>query len=504
MRFAAILICLCFSSVLLAQPSSPPLSGGSNGPPLVEGFWLGTLHAPSQTLRIQLTVTSKDGKLACSLDSLDQESFGLLCSNILYSDRKFSFDIPLVNGHWKGSLSEDAKKLNGNWNQGGEAPLDFVRQDKLQPLLLPPVVQYDPALPPVNAADMEAVLRRDLQQALKEGDLAPATSAGVAIGVYCKGVRRVFAYGAAKPDSIFEIGSITKTFTGLIMAQMVQQGQVRSDEPIRELLPIGTVAKPEGTEITLVDLVTHHSGLPRMPDNFKPADPTNPYADYAVPDLYAYVAQHGVLKPANAGFLYSNVGVGLLGQALANRAGTSYMNLLRQEVTDPLGMSETAISLSERQKRHLLAGHLANHQPAHAWDLNALAGAGGVRSTAGDMLKYLEAQLHPEKIHSLPSPNARTLPAAIIASHELQGDAGPQSKIAFAWMFNPKFAYWHNGATGGYSSIAFFNPDEDFAAIVLLNTAVTARRNFGDMLAEHIGERFMGRPAISLGPVDDR
>jgi serine-type D-Ala-D-Ala carboxypeptidase/endopeptidase len=501
LRFAAFLISLMFSNVIFAQPSSTVASDAS---PSVEGFWLGTLHAPSVTLRIQLTITSEDGQLACSLDSLDQDSFGLPCSNILYSDKKFSFDIPVVKGHWNGRISDDAKKLTGNWDQGGEAPLDFERQEKLQPPLAPPVVHYDQAMAPVNAADMESVLRRDLEQALKEGDLAPATSAGVAIGVFRKGVRRVFAYGAAKPDSIFEIGSITKTFTGLILAQLVQQGQVRLDEPIRELLPIGTVAKPEGPEITLLDLVTQHSGLPRMPDNFNPADPTNPYADYAVPDLYTYVAQHGVKKPADAGFLYSNVGVGLLGQALANRAGLTYAKLLRKEVTDPLGMNDTSISLSESQERRFIPGHLSNHQPAHAWDLNAFAGAGGVRSTAGDMLKYLEAQLHPENIKLSNSPNARALPAAIVQSHKPRADAGPGSKIAFAWMFNSKFAYWHNGATGGYSSIAFFNPDEDFAAIVLLNTAISKRRTFEEMLAEHITERFMGRPATSLGPVDER
>src|SRR5208282_4527393 len=94
------------------------------------------------------------------------------------------------------------------------------------------------------------------------------------------GVTRIFSYGTAKPDSIFEVGSITKTFTGLILSQMVEQGKVKFDEPVRELLPAGTVAKPATDEVTLVDLATQHSGLPRMPDNFAPANPNNPYADY--------------------------------------------------------------------------------------------------------------------------------------------------------------------------------------------------------------------------------
>lgn len=105
------------------------------------------------------------------------------------------------------------------------------------------------------------------------------------------GVRRVFAYGTARPDSAFEIGSITKTFTGLILAQMIEHGKVQLDAPVRELLPAGTVAKPQGREITLLDLVTHHSGLPRMPDNVHPADPNDPYADYLATDLYAFIAK---------------------------------------------------------------------------------------------------------------------------------------------------------------------------------------------------------------------
>jgi serine-type D-Ala-D-Ala carboxypeptidase/endopeptidase len=136
--------------------------------------------------------------------------------------------------------------------------------------------------------------------------------------------------------------------------------------------------------------------------------------------------------------------------------------------------------------------------------MNGLAGAGGIRSTAADMLTYLETQLHPEKTSLSDFPDARTLPAAILQSHKLQSEVAPDARIAFAWMFDSQFSYWHNGATGGYSSIAFFNPDEDLAAVVLLNTAISKRRTFEKVLAEHITERFMGKPAISLSPVDER
>jgi CubicO group peptidase (beta-lactamase class C family) len=464
----------------------------------IEGFWLGTLHAPAVSLRIQLTVKAEQGRLTCSLDSLDQGAFGLPCSNVVQAPDNFSFDIPVVNGHWTGRLSEDSTILAGTWTQGGELPLDFARQDKPQPPPAPPAVHFDPAMAPVGAADMQSVLKRDVQRALATGELAPATSAGVAIGVVHGGIRRVFAFGAAKPDSIFEIGSITKTFTGLILAQMVQQGRVRLEQPVRELLPFGVPAADPGSAITLLDLVTQHSGLPRMPDNFEPADPANPYADYGDARLQSFVVQHGLSRPADSGFLYSNLGFALLGRALANSSATSYEELLRREVTGPLGMNDTSIELSKEQRGRFIPGHLPNHQPAHAWDLNAFVGAGGIRSTAYDMLRYLEAQLHPESLAAARSPYGRTLGAALIESHRLRADVRPGSRIAFAWMHDANFEYWHNGATGGYSSMAFFDPASDIAAVVLLNTTIGNRRGFAEVLAEHIAQRFKGQPAVAL------
>jgi CubicO group peptidase (beta-lactamase class C family) len=118
-------------------------------------------------------------------------------------------------------------------------PLNLSRQFVAIAAAPVPVPNYDPALAPVTAADLQSVLDRDLAEALKSGELAPGTGAGVSIAVVEHGVRRVFSYGAAKQDSIFEIGSITKTFTGLVLSQMVEQGKVKFDEPVRELLPPG-------------------------------------------------------------------------------------------------------------------------------------------------------------------------------------------------------------------------------------------------------------------------
>ena len=349
-----------------------------------------------------------------------------------------------------------------------------------------PPPKYDPAMAPLSAGQLQPVLDRDLIPARSgTGALASEPHAGIAVGVLKHGDRRVFVYGSAAPDSIFEIGSITKTFTGLLLARMVEQGKVRLDEPVRELLPAETVLKTPGAEITLLDLATHHSGLPFFPDNLNPGT----LANYRAADLYGYIGKHGLAKPANAHFLYSNLGFGLLGQALVNRGGMSYPDLLETEITGRLGMADTVLKLSSEQTGRVIQGY-NGHWQAPPLKLDALAGAGAIRSTAGDMLTYLDAQLHPGKFPGLSS--------ALRESHELRADATSGARVALAWIYDPRTeTYWHNGATLGYNSYAFFCPKDDYAAVVLVNTAPIPV-GFAGQLGTHIHQRLAGQPAISL------
>ena len=465
----------------------------SEKPSVVDGIWLGTVQAGGRTLRGQIKVKSdRSGHEFCTFDSLDQGALELECASVTLSGSDFSFEVPKVGGRWSGKLSTDNQSLTGSWTQGGTFALNFSRQTAAA---APPSGGTDPAMPPVKAADLESVLDRDLAVArtpiFRPGPLSEGTGGGIAIGVVQHGVRRVFAFGAVQPDSIFEIGSISKTFTALMLARMVAQGEVKFDEPVRELLPDGTAPKAAGAEITLLDLATQHSGLPRMPDNFHPADPRNPYADYRPADLYRFLASHGVARPAAPEFLYSNLGFGLLGQALANRAGKSYAALLQQEIAGPLGLKDTVVSLSPEQQARFIQGHDAKHGPAHAWDLDALAGAGAVRSTAADMLTYLEAQLHPDKFPALA--------AAIAQTHVLRADSMPGMRIGLAWLYVEKGGfYWHNGGTGGFSSYTFFDPKNDCAGVVLFNTTLSGGGSFADVLGAHVRQRLIGEAAVSL------
>jgi len=357
-----------------------------------------------------------------------------------------------------------------------------------------PALVFDPALPPVHAADFPAVLNRDIAPMLRRLDLAAADGgAGIVIGISDRGERRILAYGAAKPDSLFEIGSITKTFTGLLLAKMALRKQLDLRDPVRDLLPIGIAAPVAGFEITLLDLATHHSGLPRMPDNGGSDYQRETYTNYTNSDLYDYLKRHELKKPADPQYLYSNLGFAVLGAALANRAQTSYAQLLETEIIGPLGMKDTAISLSSGLRSRLMQGYDRERRPTPAWDLSgAYASAGGLHSTAADMLTYLEAQLHPER-----SP----MGAALVESQRLRASIAGNVSVALAWNYDPDTGvYSHNGGTGGFTSDACFNPRRDFAAVVLMNAAPLTVP-FVPILGAHVRQRLSGEPALSLTPV---
>jgi len=167
-----------------------------------------------------------------------------------------------------------------------------------------------------------------------------------------------------------------------------------------------------------------------------------------------------------------------------------------------LGLKDTAITLSPEQQLRFIVGHDQFHLPAKAWDSDALAGAIALRSTAGDMLTYLEAHLHPESLNPVAgSSGAATLSAALRQSLQPQAETAPGMQIALGWLYQTETGnYWHNGATAAYSAYAFFNPKGDYAAVVLLNASPGYRGSFVELLGRHISQRLAGKPAISLAP----
>jgi CubicO group peptidase (beta-lactamase class C family) len=359
-----------------------------------------------------------------------------------------------------------------------------------------------PARPPIALTDLGDALDAEFASVVKDGLLKDSTGCGVAIGVLDHGKRRVFSYGAARADSIFEIGSITKTFTGLALAQLAAQGKVRLDEPVRPILFPDIAAAPAGTEITFLDLATHRSGLPSVPDNFDPKDPSNPFADYDHVALHEFLVSHGTARPAGAKYLYSSFGIGLLGYALAQRAGVSYAQLVETEITGPLHMNDTVFALSPEQKQRLIQGHGAALDPIDAGigESGIFAGAVGAKSTAEDLLTYLDANLHPERYAAKAAPGSpgTTMPAAFALDHQLRGAVEQNTEVALVWLFDLRSGrFEHGGTTPGYTAHVEFAPEQDRAIVVLYNRMdeQPGQERFVDRVAENINELMSGRPA---------
>jgi CubicO group peptidase (beta-lactamase class C family) len=176
---------------------------------------------------------------------------------------------------------------------------------------------------------------------------------------------------------VFEIGSITKVFTTLVLADMARRGEVALDDPVAQYLPADVIMpKRGGRRIALIDLATHTSGLPRRPGDIAPADWANPYADYSIVQLYAFLGRYRLRRDIGAAHLYSNLGMGLLGHALALRAGGDFETLVRKRITAPLGMVDTAMALTPGMRTRLAKGHDAERRPVANWDFDALAGPG--------------------------------------------------------------------------------------------------------------------------------
>lgn len=298
---------------------------------------------------------------------------------------------------------------------------------------------------------------------------------GIVVGLIDANGRRIVGYGqtaigsgqAVTGDTLFEIGSMTKVFTALVLADMVEKGEVALTDPVAKLLP-SRVKMPArgGKVITLEDLATHTSGLPRLPSNLAPKDPNNPYADYTPVDLYAFLSGYELTRDIGSHYEYSNLGGGLLGHALAMRAEMPYETLVRSRILEPLGMKSTSVRLSEAATGRLARGHDAHLQPAANWEFSALAGAGALRSTANDLLTFLSAAIGLTKT---PLSNAM----AAMTSVRRKTDS-PNVEIALGWHISKidgREIVWHNGGTGGYRSYMGYDTGRRFGVVVLSNAS---------------------------------
>lgn len=326
----------------------------------------------------------------------------------------------------------------------------------------------------INCSTPTHVLPEDVTQNI-EKRIKYGLNGAIAIGIIDQDGIRYYNFGSrdstgaeVNEHSIFEIGSISKTFTATLLADQDLNGNLNSDDLVNEILPdrvkISVLGKQQ---ITLGHLSDHTSGLPRMPSNFNPANPNNPFADYSVAQMYEFVTSYKPIREVGAEFEYSNLAVGLLGHVLSLQAGKTYEDLLGEVITVPLGMSETKITFDEKMKNNLAEGRNEFGRIAENWDFSTLTGAGAIKSSTSDMIKYISAQLEFTET---------SLSKAFELTHRKRHDKYPVKEgdnpiaLGLGWIITTKSdgdIYWHNGGTGGYRTYTGFNKSMRKGVVVL-------------------------------------
>ena len=464
---------LALAAVTIAAPAAAQEAAGD---------WAGVLQV-SESVRLPVVVHVKRddaGVLTGTLDSPSQGAVGLPLAEIAAAEGRLAFKVPAVGGEYAGTWDAGSKSWKGEWSQGaGSLPLELAAPPPPPPL-------------PANWAPPAS----DRIEALIAERIAPRAGQGLVVGVLEPGGRRVVAGGPAggEPfdgDTLFEIGSISKVFTALLLADMANKGEVSLDDPAEKYLPEGaTMPSRNGRKITLADLSTHTSSLPRLPDNMPFGDPDDPYADYTEALLLEFLAGYELPRDIGERADYSNLGVGLLGYLLARAAGSDYETLLRDRITGPLGMVDTAITLSADQQARFAPAFDIFMRPAKPWRLSVLAGAGAIRSTANDMLKFAAAALDPD------SPIG---PAMRTALSVRRPSGNPRVEQALGWqVVHPepgREVVQHGGGTGGFRTHLALEPSSGRAVVALANSA--AEPSAMD-LATHV---LIGSPVAPTPPV---
>jgi CubicO group peptidase (beta-lactamase class C family) len=324
---------------------------------------------------------------------------------------------------------------------------------------------------PRSAFPSDAVIQR-----LLEEQVAEKRCVGLALVTYQHGSMRTYTAGRTgrsglrlSEDTLFEIGSITKTLTASLLADMVRRGEVKLDDPVDLHLP-ETVRVPQyaGRKIRLVDLATHTSGLPGIPTNIRPRDLADPYSDYTVEMFDEFLAEYTLTREIGSEYEYSAVGLGLLGRALGHRLGMSWEEALKQRILDPLEMHSTRATLTEPLLGRLAKGHNEFGDPVPNWRIPAVPAMGALKSSAEDMAKFLAANVDPA---------SEPFGPAFAPLHRPRTVMDEETRVGLAWQTGHatnRTMVWHGGGTGGYRSLIAFEPAKQTGVVVLCNSAAGA------------------------------
>lgn len=334
-------------------------------------------------------------------------------------------------------------------------------------------------------------------------------NAGMVIGLIDERGSRVFCAGKldngtdqeVTADTVFEIGSITKTFTSLLLLDMARRGEVTLEDPAAKYVPSSvTIPSYGGKQITLLNLAAQDSGLPFNADNFSSKELQQAYNAYTAENMYAFLSAHKLAQPPGARFQYSNLGMSLLGHVMELKSGEGYESLVIDRICRPLKMDSTRIRLSPDMKSRIATGHDKDGNRVHPLNMQVMAPAGSLRSTATDLMKYLAANLGLTKSDLSP-----LMEKTHVIRHTDSADFG---KTAMPWydraVYQPADAQilGHGGGTFGFATFIGFDTKQRRAVVVLSNQLVLnsscigtailqrmplTRDNATQLVREHVG-----------------
>ncbi len=319
----------------------------------------------------------------------------------------------------------------------------------------------------------------DIEQVLRESTAKTERKyVGVAAGAVVADRRATWGAGsltAGEPggpraDTLFQIGSITKVFTSLALADAVTRGELSLETPLGELIPETVDA---GQPITLGQLASHTSGLPRLPKGILRhgyRQRLDPYRGFGADQMFEALEPGGRGKPGKV--RYSNFGAALLGQALCRQSGLTFEQLIADRIAGPLGMTDTVVELNADQQSRKATGHSKSKAAVPDWDLDQFAGAGALFSTVNDMMTFLRANIDPD---------GTPLAAALRLAQTPRARANRWLEVGLGWHLSPfgepgHSIHWHNGGTGGFFSFTAFDPAAEVGVFVVSNTARSVDR----------------------------
>jgi CubicO group peptidase (beta-lactamase class C family) len=291
-------------------------------------------------------------------------------------------------------------------------------------------------------------------------------SAALCVGLTHQGVHHVQALRREGPlpatDSLYELGFLTQVFTGTLLALLVDRGEARLDTPLAELLPQPLLPDEAAGRITLEQLATHTSGMPYDPPNLLTPqyDPANPYAHYSAELFGAFLRGYHPRLPPPAKHAPSVIGMGVLGHVLSRRLRLNYGHAVRDHLCTPLGLGDTTFRPSEEQERRLLPGHSARGVQVPGWTFPALPGAGALRSTVPDLLRFLDANLGHQEAGL-----GRVLKLTHVPRAEARG-----RRVGLGWNLSEvegKTVVWRSSVTGGHTGFLGFSPEADTGVVLL-------------------------------------